>query len=269
MTAPRPLSLAHLTLFDVAPPELVTVAAAAGFGWVGIRITPSRQGPAYPMEPGSLMLRDTVRRLDECGVSVLDIEVIRLAADTDPAACEPFLETAAALGARHIIVAVTDPDVARATQRFAELCELAAVHRITCVLEFMIFSTVRTFADGVALVTAAGQPNGAVLVDALHLARSGSTVAEVAATPRQLLPYAQFCDAAVDTLATDVESAEDEARHWRLLTGEGSLPLAGLLEALPAGAALSLEIPNGWHNPDPFGRAREVLRAAERTLAVA
>jgi hypothetical protein len=39
----RELSLAHLSVLDATPPELVTVAAAAGFRKIGIRIsaTPS------------------------------------------------------------------------------------------------------------------------------------------------------------------------------------------------------------------------------------
>jgi sugar phosphate isomerase/epimerase len=263
----RLISLAHLTLFDVPPPQLVTVAEAAGFAHVGIRVTPSRQGPAYPMHPGSPMLRETLRRLADSDVSVFDVEVIRLDIDTEPLACEPFLQTAGELGGRHIIVASTDPDRSRATERFAGLCDLAAPYGLGCVLEFMVFSAVPTLVDALAMVTSAGRPNGGVLVDALHLARSGGSLDQVAAAPPHLLPYAQLCDARDDAPATDIPAAEDEARRWRLVTGEGALPLAGLLQALPAGAPVSLEIPDGWSNPEPLARAQTVLRAAEKLLA--
>jgi hypothetical protein len=43
---------------------------------------------------------------------------------------------------------------------------------------------------------AAGRPNGGVLVDAIHFARLGSTLAQVAALPREWLHYAHICDAA-------------------------------------------------------------------------
>jgi hypothetical protein len=45
----HPISLAHLTVLDTTPPELVTVAAAAGFRTVGIRLTatPSVGVPPY------------------------------------------------------------------------------------------------------------------------------------------------------------------------------------------------------------------------------
>jgi hypothetical protein len=46
---PRLLSIAHLTVLDAAPPQLVTVAADAGFDAVGIRVWPAADEPAYPM----------------------------------------------------------------------------------------------------------------------------------------------------------------------------------------------------------------------------
>ena len=36
----RAIGLEHLTLLEIAPPELVTLAAAAGFDTVGLRVGP-------------------------------------------------------------------------------------------------------------------------------------------------------------------------------------------------------------------------------------
>jgi sugar phosphate isomerase/epimerase len=263
----RLVSLAHLTLIDLAPPDLVSAAAAAGFGAVGVRLTPVSNGPAYPIYPGSSMLRETVRRLAGSGVQVLDVEVIRLRPDTDVNAFEPFWEMAQELGARHAIVTVEDPDLGRAASTFAALCERAARYSIVCVVEFMVFSQVSTLPEAVQLVSRAEQPNAAVLIDALHLARSGGTARDVASTPVHLLPYVQLCDAATPAPAPDVASARDEARLSRLLTGSGVLPLAELVQALPPDTAVSLEIPDGWANPDPVARARTVLEAAYPLLA--
>jgi hypothetical protein len=41
-SAARRISLAHLTVLDTTPPELVEVAAAAGFRTVGVRLTATR-----------------------------------------------------------------------------------------------------------------------------------------------------------------------------------------------------------------------------------
>jgi len=45
------LSLAHLTVLDTTPPELVSVAAAAGFRNIGIRLTPRRAWGATVRHP--------------------------------------------------------------------------------------------------------------------------------------------------------------------------------------------------------------------------
>jgi sugar phosphate isomerase/epimerase len=263
----RLVSLAHLTLIDLAPPELVSVAAAAGFGGVGVRLTPVSNGPEYPIYPGSSMLGETVRRLADSGIQVLDVEVIRLRPGIDVKAFEPILAMAQELGAQHAIVTVEDPDLSRAASTFAALCELAAQYGVVCVLEFMVFSQVATLAAAVQLVSRSAQPNAAVLIDALHLARSGGTARDVVSTPAHLLRYVQLCDAATPTPALDAASARAEARLSRLLTGSGVLPLADLVQALPPDTAVSLEIPDGWANPDPVARARAVLEAAYPLLA--
>ena len=57
-----PIGIAHLTLLRLAPPELVTVAAAAGYDFVGIRVKAVTDGERqYPMEPGSPMSKETLR----------------------------------------------------------------------------------------------------------------------------------------------------------------------------------------------------------------
>ena len=59
-TTRRPTSLAHLTVLETTPPELVSVAAAAGFRSIGIRLTatPSVGIPPYDiLSDGPLLLQ--------------------------------------------------------------------------------------------------------------------------------------------------------------------------------------------------------------------
>jgi hypothetical protein len=67
----RQTSLAHLTVLDTTPPELVTVAASAGFRTIGIRLTatPSVGVPPYDILHEGPMLRETLARLADTGVS--------------------------------------------------------------------------------------------------------------------------------------------------------------------------------------------------------
>ena len=83
----RVVGIGHLTMLDVAPPDLVTFAADAGFDAVGIRAaTVSDAEEAWPMQPGSPMLAETLHRLDGTGTVVLDVEIIRLAPNMTAAA---------------------------------------------------------------------------------------------------------------------------------------------------------------------------------------
>jgi sugar phosphate isomerase/epimerase len=153
------------------------------------------------------------------------------------------VDAGAQLGARNVLVICNDPDEQRVVDRFAATCEAAAERGMRACLEFMIFSSVKTLGDAQRVVAKAGHPAGAILVDSLHLQRSGGTPAEVAALPRELLPYAQLCDAPFEPIRPDQATALTEARTGRLFPGDGQLPLHELVHALPAGAPLAVEAP--------------------------
>jgi sugar phosphate isomerase/epimerase len=188
-------------------------------------------------------MRSTLGRLNDTGISVLDVEVLRFRPNTGPDHVLPILDAGAQLGARYVLVICNDPDEPRVVDRFAATCAAAADRGMRACLEFMIFSSVKTLGDARRVVAKAGHQAGAILVDALHLQRSGGTPAEVAALPGALLPYAQLCDVPFEPIMPDEAVAPTEARTGRLFTGDGRLPLHDLVHALPTGAALSVEAP--------------------------
>jgi sugar phosphate isomerase/epimerase len=112
-------------------------------------------------------------------------------------------------------------------------------------LEFMVFSQVKTLAEACSVVRQAAVPGAGVLVDALHLWRSGGTVADLATLKGEELAYIQLCDArATPPRLKDLRA---EARGDRFYPGDGGLDLASLLAALPAGLPLSVEAPCAAH----------------------
>ena len=252
------MSLAHLTVLDTTPPELVEVAAAAGFRSVGIRLTatPSVGVPPYDVLHDGPMLRETLRCLADTGVSVLDTEFLRFEPEQPVGIPEGFLEVSARLGARHVLVMSAEPDEARTLERFAELCERAASYGLQVNLEFAIYTGVRTLAHAASVVAKSRQPNASVLIDALHFSRSGGLPAHVAQVDPGLFRYAQICDAGpAMPRPDDAPSLIREARTGRLLPGDGVLPLRGLVTALP------LELPMAIEAPD---RSTAHLAALER-----
>jgi sugar phosphate isomerase/epimerase len=134
------------------------------------------------------------------------------------------------------------------------------------VLEFLPIFTIGSLAAAVDLVQEVGRPNAGVLVDTLHLARSGGTAADLRTVPPRLLPYVQLADA--PAAAPPADQLRDEALHGRLLPGDGALPLAAVLDAVPD-VPVSLEIRSRMVMEaylDPTDRARAVLAATRLLL---
>jgi sugar phosphate isomerase/epimerase len=239
----RILSLAALTVLELSPPDMVSCAAAAGYTHVGLRLLPATaQEATWPMVGDTPLVREVRARLDDTGTGVLDIEILRLKPDTCVEDFAEVLETGAKLGARNVLVAGNDPDEARLTARFADLCDLAAPLGLVPGLEPMPWTDVRDFAQARRILTAARRPNAGIIVDPLHFDRAGSVPAEIAQAPSEWLRFAQLCDAPSERPA-NTEGLLFQARVERLVPGEGGLDLVGILEALPPDTPLSLEVP--------------------------
>jgi sugar phosphate isomerase/epimerase len=258
------LSLSHLTVLDVGPPHLIALAAEAGFRAVGIRLcSPMPGGVAYPLRAGSPELRETRRLMNAHDVVVSDIEVVRIAADTRIDDYAGAFEAGAELGARRVCVNIDDPDRTRVIDRLSALCDLAAPFGLALDVEFMVWRPVARLEDAASVVKAVRKPNAFILVDALHLARSGGTVASVEALDPALIGSVQFCDAPL--APPPPTGIIDEARGNRLLPGEGELPLRELIAVLPKEVPLSAEVPLARER-DSTKRARLVREATERLL---
>ncbi|MDR5826550.1 TIM barrel protein [Caballeronia sp. LP006] len=265
------LSLAHLTLIELTPPEMIEAASAAGFRSVNLRLAPVAPGEhQHPMIGATLtpMMRETLARMCDLNVAVHDVEIVRLLPDTDIDAHEPLLAAAAELGARHMLVAGDSPDEAAIADRYARLFELGALHGIGMGLEFMPWTGIKNMASARRVLTLAG--TGSIIVDSMHVDRSGGSAEEIAALPANQLAYFQLCDAPRERPTTDAELIF-QARQARLPPGDGGIDLRSMVRALPPDTVISVEIPmHGLPNlAPPVERARALRRASEALIAEA
>ena len=198
---------------------------------------------SYPTRAGSQAHRELADILKSEGVRLNEIECFQLTPDVDVRRFEPLLAAGADLGAAAVTISGDDPDERRLTANFADLCDLARQFGLRVDIEFMRWRHVGTLQQAEAVVRAAGKPNGAILVDALHLSRSGGTPAELNAIPATFLRAVQLCDAAADVPATEAAIIA-EAREGRLPPGDGTLPLFELMDALPDDVHASVEMPS-------------------------
>lgn len=251
----RLISLAAATVLDLDPPAAVEVAAKAGFGGVGIWFDTNTWTPA--------LARGVATRLADSGVVALDIEPVIFGRGPDHG--EAMIDAAAAIGARHVLVASGPAERSEVVERFAALCVRASGTDITLVLEFLPIFSIDSLGAALSVVAEAGYANGAVLVDSLHLARSGGTPEDLIGLEPRLLPYLQIADALAEPVDPSLAGLREEALHGRLLPGEGDLPLAALVAAVPD-VPLSVEMRSRQlmiDYPDPLQRAIAVLVATK------
>ena len=252
----RLLSLAAGVQPDVAPADMVRVAHEAGWPAVGIWF----DGTVW----GDKTSREVRQSLDDTGIVALDIEPIIPSVDGNDFA-EQLIEAAAIIGAQHILFTSRLKDQARTTERYQQVCELAAPHGIKVVCEFLPIFPLNTLSMAAEIVSTSGALNGGVLIDNLHLSRSGSSMDDVKAMPIDLFPYLQICDAPAQR-PTDFAGLLDEALNGRLCPGEGSLPIVELLNAIPA-VPLSFEVRSKFLRDiaDPVARAKYLLKYAQQS----
>ena len=253
--ADRLLSLAAGVCPETGPADFVTACAAAGWQACGIWFDADSWTER--------VAEDVRRRLDDTGLVALDMEPIFVTPHGDHG--DRMIDAAAAVGARNLLVVSRGVDDERFVERFGELCDVAALHGIGCSLEFMAFMSIRDLPRSLAVLDAVDRPNASVLIDNLHLARTGGTVADLAAIDPARLPYVQLCDA--PALAPD--NLVGEALDGRLVLGTGELPIDDLVAALPHHTAFSFEIRSAALRtkfPDPADRARHVLATTREHL---
>ena len=251
----RLLSIAAGVHPDLAPERMVEVAAEAGWPACGIWFDPDTWTEATT--------RAVRQRLDDTGVVGLDLEPIIPAPDHDDHG-ERVIETAARLGVRHVLFTSRLPDLAATCDRFAELCGVASRVGVRLVCEFLPIFPLKSLAMALEVVTPHPPEVAGVLVDNLHLSRSGSRPDDLRVVDSRRFPYVQIADAA-GVAPTEFMELLDEALNGRLVPCEGALPIAALLTVIPD-VPLSFEVRSRTLRDDfadPVERARFLLGKIE------
>jgi sugar phosphate isomerase/epimerase len=263
------LTLAHLTA-SATPAETIAAAAEAGFDAVGIRICPRRPGDAYAGTVlGDAAALSALRQLlRNTGIPLSNVSAYQFYPEVQWEDVEPVLDATAELGGELIVANGFDPELTRFAEILSRYAEGAAARGIRVALEFMPYSAVRTVGEAEAMVARCAAPNLGILVDSLHLDRSGGTAEEVARLPPERISFAQLCDARRLRQPASAQELMQEARTSRLPLGEGELPLDAFMEALPHGLELEYEVARSdLIHGTALDRARAAKADADRFLA--
>ncbi|MFC7752437.1 sugar phosphate isomerase/epimerase family protein [Tsukamurella soli] len=171
-----------------------------------------------------------------------------------------LFEAASRLDAGHIKIGTAfgnaldsiDPLVAP----LRDLADEAADLGVRLALEAMPFSMVSSVPMGADLVRAVDRANCGILVDSWHVFRAGTSIADLRASlSADILFGVELDDAAEAVVGTLFEDTRDH----RLLCGQGSFDLIGLVQALTA---------IGWRGPWGVEIISDDYRALELTTAL-
>lgn len=263
----KQLCLEPLALLDVPALDAVDMAAAAGFGSVSLWVhspTPQFVAPCL-VEPGQA--RTMKRRLDDAGLRVCNLEVFRVGPGVDVDSYEASLALGADLGAATTTAIAKDgsDETAEALARFTRM---AARHGVRVNVEFLSYRGPSSLAQAIALVDKTGDAGTGILIDILHLVRSGGSIAEVQTLARGVIGHVQLCDGPREV---PMAGLEHESAFDRMLPGTGSFPLGPFIAALPD-VTLGLEIPRtsaAFQGLSPAERAKRLLDATLTFLELA
>ena len=225
--------------------------------------------------------RDMKRILDDHGITQVEVEWLldwfctdqrRAASDQTRAL---LLEAAEALGARHIKIGDLGNDCAgvpQMTEEFGLLCDQAAERGTNVLFEMLpaAFSRAPSLDQVLAICSGSGARNGGIMLDNLHLQRTGTPPEDIVRKIGRGIPLGVEINDG--TLAVPV-NFPDSVVNKRLLPGDGEFDIAAFLCAVwtqgyegPVGVEVLNEYIRKWPletaATEAFTKTRRVVTAA-------
>ena len=264
------LALGFLSVFALPPVEFVNLAADLGCQHISTIV----QGqPLVPLDFPPFSLKDAALRkellaaMNDRGVSISLGDGFLVLPGADMRNFCSDLDVLAELGVPRINVVSLDPDLRSTFDQLAALTELGAQRNIETDVEPVPGLTIGDLPTALVALDAVGRPDFRLLIDTMHLVRSGSSAADLSALDPHHIGYAQLNDT---TLQPRIENYMEEAMYERMVPGEGELPLRDILSVLPPDIVIELEVPRrslALAGVSPIDRLRPCVDAARRLLA--
>ena len=267
------IGIENISVFGLPPLDFVNLAADLGCQCISTGLISFDFG-VHNYAPFSLRDDLALRRelkavMRDRGVTISLGEGLVIRPDLTVRDHEADLDTFCELGAEVINTVSMDPDLGRTFDELAILTEMVAARGRSTTIELVPSLTIGDLPTALAAVSHVGRPDFSLLIDTMHVIRSGSTVAEIAALDPALIGYVQLADA---PLKPRFDSYFEEAMFERMVPGNGELGLLELLTVLPADRVYSIEIPlrsEAMAGIGPHERLSKCVVAARELLAQA
>jgi sugar phosphate isomerase/epimerase len=239
------LGIEMLSVFGMPPVEYVHLVADLGCryvtaGLVGFAPLKSLGYRPFSLRDDAALRREVLAAMADRGVSISLGEGLLIVPGVDVSSYAADLDVMAELQIPRINTVSLEPDRARTFDQLAALTALAADHGIATCLEPVLGLSIADLTTALAAVEYVGRDDLSLLIDTMHVARFGADADDLRSLPAERIGYIQLSDT---TLQPRMAHYAEEAMFERLPPGDGELPLADLLAALPDDRVIGLEIP--------------------------
>ncbi len=260
------ISIEFISVFGLPPVQFVDLAADLKCRHISIALEPMLSNPhdypAWSLRKNPTLRREMVAAMQDRNVAISIGEGFLVRPGTDLRDCAADLDVMCELGVRRINTTSIDPDLSRTFDQFATLVEMADAVGMETTVEFAPRLAIGDLPTALAALHHVQQPNFRLLIDTMHLVRSGSGAEDIAALDRDMIGYVQISDV---PLVSQFTEYMDEARYERLAPGTGELPLLDILSVLPRHLVLGLEIPMLEHAKAGIGPHERLGRCIDAT----
>lgn len=238
------LGIDYISVFGLPPVRFIELAAELGCDSVSLGLNLMDYNPEgyarFSIRDDKALRGEMKAALTANGVHVALGENLPVIPGTDSMDdWRASLDVLGELGTKRINSVSFETDFARNVEQYGRLAEVCGEYGIVPLIEFVPIFAIADLPTAARVVEAVGAPNLGLIIDTMHCGRTGVTADDLRALPAERIGYIQLCDA---PLRSDADYM-DEAMHERQAPGEGELPLAEYLAAMPGDVRVSLEIP--------------------------
>lgn len=260
------LGIENISVLGLPPVDFVNLAADLSCQHISTGLTSFAFGVGdyapFSLRDDAGLRREFAAALHDRGISISLGEGFTIREGVDAASYAGDLDLFAELGTERINTVSMDPDFNRTCDQFSILAEMATDRSLRITAEIAPGLTIGNLPTALAALRQIGRPEFRLLIDTMHVIRSGATLADIAELDPKLIDYIQVSDA---TRQPRFATYHEEAMFERMVPGEGELGLRELLTVLPQDRVYAIEVPQRSAALAGIGPHERLSRCVEAT----
>jgi sugar phosphate isomerase/epimerase len=264
----------YLSMVGASLPDFIRTAAAAGarnvslFNTLPANFNPWNASLLSACEDAAVR-REVISCARDEGVSIALMEGFAVVPESSVEQHRRGFEVLAELGVTRVNSVSFDPSWERTIDEMAALATMGAEYDVTVLIEPCVLFPFGTLDHVLQLIDIVAMPSLKLMIDALHIVRSGDLAALDRIDPA-LIGYLQLCDGPLHSAGPDAYMYE--AAHQRLVPGKGELPLVDIVRHVGPEIIVSGEVPMAAEREagvSDLDRLKAIVDGISRTLDLA